>query len=70
MPRRWRGPKRTDLAERRAKELAATAQAKEIELQVLRPLAEGLPRKNSRRYGALPKICGPKRPNARSRSAG
>ncbi|MBA2084192.1 MULTISPECIES: MobV family relaxase [Aeromonas] len=35
--------KRTDLAERRAKELAATAQAKEIELQVLRPLAEGLP---------------------------
>lgn len=35
--------KRTDLAERRAKELAATAQAKETELQVLRPLAEGLP---------------------------
>lgn len=35
--------KRTDLAERRAKELAATAQAKEVELQVLRPLAEGLP---------------------------
>ncbi|TNJ25509.1 hypothetical protein CF111_03110 [Aeromonas sobria] len=35
--------KRTDLAEQRAKELAATAQAKEIELQVLRPLAEGLP---------------------------
>ena len=35
--------KRTDLAERRAKELAATAQAKEVELQVLRPLVEGLP---------------------------
>ncbi|MFM5260667.1 MULTISPECIES: MobV family relaxase [Aeromonas] len=35
--------KRTDLAERRTKELAATAQAKETELQVLRPLAEGLP---------------------------
>ena len=35
--------KRTDLAERRAKDLAATAQAKETELQVLRPLAEGLP---------------------------
>lgn len=35
--------KRTDLAERRAKELAATAQVKETELQTLRPLAEGLP---------------------------
>ncbi|WP_423842049.1 MobV family relaxase [Aeromonas hydrophila] len=28
------------------------------------------PRRNWRRYGALPQSCGPRRPNARSRSAG
>lgn len=49
--------KRTDLAERRAKELAATAQAKETELQALRPLAEVDQRQEQeRRVAALPHL--------------